>query len=131
MRPIKFSPAKHLIFHYHEYLPRHPNGVRFIAFDEQGDCVASGDYFSIGGGFVISETKIQKNGKNILYKTSEKNANQERGVALPFSNAEELLQNCKRENISIAQVVYQNELQWRNKEEIKKKVTKKYLSLLA
>jgi hypothetical protein len=128
MKPIKFDSEKHIIFHYYEYLPRHPNGVRFIAFDEQGDCLASGDFFSIGGGFIVSETKIHKNGKSIFQKTGEKNAKQEQGVmfsAFPFSNAEELLQNCKRENMSIAQVVYQNELRWHNKEEIKKKVTDK------
>src|SRR4051812_43747228 len=122
MNPIKFIPEKHLVFHYHESLPRHPNGMRFIAFDEQGDCVASGDFFSTGGGFIIGETEIHENKKNIIHKDSEMNSDlikQKQNVissAFPFSNAEGLLQTCKRENMTIAQMVYQNELQWRSKE---------------
>ena len=103
--------------------------MRFIAFDEQGDCVASGDFFSIGGGFVIGKTEMHENGKITLRRENEMNSDlveQEQNVissAFPFSNAERLLQICKRENMSIAQMVYQNELQWRSKEEIKKKVS--------
>jgi hypothetical protein len=125
MNPIKFIPEKHIVFHYHEFLPRHPNGMRFIAFDEQGDCVASGDFFSTGGGFIIGETEVYENRKNIFHKDSDLIKQNQNVIssAFPFSNAEELLQNCKRENMTIAQMVYQNELQWRSKEEIKKKVS--------
>ncbi|GBB87200.1 hypothetical protein RclHR1_13640004 [Rhizophagus clarus] len=124
MNPIKFIPEKHLVFHYHESLPKHPNGMRFIAFDEQGDCLASGDFFSTGGGFIIGEAEIHENRKNIFHRDNDLIKHKENVISsvFPFSNAEELLQNCKRENMTIAQMVYQNELQWRGKDEIKKKV---------
>ncbi|RGB28408.1 serine dehydratase alpha chain-domain-containing protein [Rhizophagus diaphanus] len=124
MNPIKFIPEKHIIFHYHESLPIHPNGMRFIAFDEQGDCVASSEFFSTGGGFIIGETEIHENRKNIFRKNNDliKQKQNAMSSAFPFSTAGELLQICKRENMTIAQMVYQNELQWRSKGEIKKKV---------
>ena len=39
-------------------------------------------------------------------------------AALPFNNCESLVQICETKNISIAQVVFQNELQWRSADEI-------------
>jgi hypothetical protein len=34
-------------------LPAHPNGLRFTVFDEKGDMLATNEYFSVGGGFVV------------------------------------------------------------------------------
>ena len=35
-------------------LPQHPNGLVFTLFNEEGDIVATNQYFSVGGGFVVS-----------------------------------------------------------------------------
>ena len=35
-------------------LPAHPNGLRFTLFNEDGDMLATNEYFSVGGGFVVS-----------------------------------------------------------------------------
>ena len=35
-------------------LPSHPNGLRFTVFNEAGDMLATNEYFSVGGGFVVS-----------------------------------------------------------------------------
>ena len=34
-------------------LPGHPNGMRFTIFSTEGDMLATNEYFSIGGGFVV------------------------------------------------------------------------------
>jgi hypothetical protein len=39
-------------------------------------------------------------------------------AALPYHNAETLLALCKSEKLSIAQIVFKNELQWRDSKEI-------------
>lgn len=39
-------------------------------------------------------------------------------AALPFKNATELMELCRREDTTIAQVVYENELRWRSAAEI-------------
>lgn len=129
---IQFDPAKDLVFHYFESLPQHPNGMRFCAFDNNGDLLATNEYFSIGGGFVVNERTQLAHGENVFYKgehDKESNKvipqtrrNQDLATAaLPFSNATELLQLCERENMTIAQVVYENELRWRSAEEIREK----------
>lgn len=36
-------------------LPAHPNGMRFSVFDKEGTLMATNEYFSVGGGFVVNE----------------------------------------------------------------------------
>lgn len=38
---IDFIFQKHLTMHYLESLPQHPNGMRFSAFDSEGDVVSN------------------------------------------------------------------------------------------
>lgn len=38
---ITFSPEKHLIFHFTQSLPQHPNGMRFSAYDKEGELIAT------------------------------------------------------------------------------------------
>ncbi|KAF9897592.1 hypothetical protein BX616_005304 [Lobosporangium transversale] len=131
---IKFDPAKDLVFHYFESLPQHPNGMRFCAFDDQGDLLATNEYFSIGGGFVVNERTQLAHGENVFYKNEQDKETKANKVipqtrrsqdlataALPFTNAQELLELCHRENMTIAQVVLENELRWRSMEDIKEK----------
>ncbi|KAG0326035.1 hypothetical protein BGZ99_010256 [Dissophora globulifera] len=131
---IKFDPSKDLVFHYFESLPQHPNGMRFCAFDSKGDLLATNEYFSIGGGFVVNERTQLAHGENVFYKGEQDEKTKANKVisqtrtsqdlataALPFTNATELLELCRRENMTIAQVVLENELRWRSMEEIKEK----------
>ncbi|KAJ3385699.1 hypothetical protein HDU92_002926 [Lobulomyces angularis] len=154
-KKITFDVERHLNFHFRESLPQHPNGMRFSAFDKTGELIATNEFFSIGGGFVVNEktTPITHQKENIFYKDnridhvslnldselhienvtldSEKKIissdttsitrteSTSISAALPFHDAESLLRVCERENLSIAQVVYKNELHWRSTEEIK------------
>ena len=56
---IPFNEATDLIFHEDESLPRHPNGMQFRAFDESGSEIQSGRFYSIGGGFIVSDEEAQ------------------------------------------------------------------------
>ncbi|HEY3927220.1 MAG TPA: serine dehydratase beta chain, partial [Candidatus Koribacter sp.] len=52
---ITFNESEHLLFHRDQMLPpnaktQHPNGMRFTAFDQNGESLAAETYFSIGGG---------------------------------------------------------------------------------
>ena len=130
---IHFDYDKHMIFNYFKTLPQHPNGLRFCAFDEKSNMVATNEYFSIGGGFVVNEDTQLDHGENVYYKEESRKEKKDMVaddrrqqdiavVSLPFSNAEELLKVCKRENMTIAQVVYENELRWSTHDEIKAKL---------
>lgn len=62
---ISFIPSKHLVFHFGVYLPSHPNGMRVSAYNTSGDLIATNEYYSIGGGFVVNEA-LKKN--NVYFK---------------------------------------------------------------
>src|ERR1700761_4009976 len=47
-REVVFDEARDLLFHNDMRLPQHPNGMRFSAFDANGDELAREAYFSIG-----------------------------------------------------------------------------------
>ena len=59
---IDFSPDRHLVYHFNQFLPQHPNGMRISSFDENGDMTCTNEFFSIGGGFVVNEkTQLEAN----------------------------------------------------------------------
>ena len=127
---ITFDYDKDMVFNYFKTLPQHPNGLRFCAYDKHANMVATNEYFSIGGGFVVNEKTQLDHGENVYYKQDETAAvvSDERReqdiavVSLPFRNSEELLAVCKRENMTIAQVVFENELKWSTPEAIREKL---------
>lgn len=125
---IDFDPTKDLVLKYGSSLPQHPNGMRLTAYTASGDMLATNEYFSIGGGFVVNDQTQMAHGENLYYKQyeSEKASvvrrEQDMAIAsLPFTNAVDLMRVCERENMTIAQVVYANELKWRSATEVRDK----------
>ena len=142
-KKIKFDINKDINWRKNEVLPRHPNGMQLSAFSTEGDLLATNTYYSIGGGFVISDQA--KINENIFYKEIKKsqadpsrreqhatlnesvgvenkdNANNN-DVPYPFHNAESLLELTKKHNLTIAQIVYNNELKWFTPGEINEKL---------
>jgi L-serine dehydratase len=109
---IAFDERADLVFHRRESLPFHANGMRFTAFDAADQVVATRTYYSVGGGFVVSE-EVAADGtrqKQIAPDTTV--------LPLPFHSGAELLELAKREQISIAEVMRRNERHWRTDEEI-------------
>ncbi|KAJ1920841.1 hypothetical protein H4219_001078 [Mycoemilia scoparia] len=134
---IRFNPEKDLTLHYYESLPQHPNGMRFSVFDKNGDLLATNEYFSIGGGFVVNERTQVAHGENVYYRdereTAVKASGSEGGdrqsqdlivAALPFTNGNDLLHLCHSENLTMAEVVFLNELQWRSRDDVIKSAYK-------
>ncbi|WP_457648457.1 L-serine ammonia-lyase [Profundibacter sp.] len=54
---LKFDPARDLVFDYDHPLSGHANGMILMATDAQGDVVLQETYYSIGGGFVVTEAE--------------------------------------------------------------------------
>jgi L-serine dehydratase len=107
VQPVAFVEKQHLLFK-RTSLPYHPNGMRFYAFDTNGQELYARTYYSVGGGFVVDE-QAQAGGS----------VEEVRPVPIPFDTAEELLQQCKRHHMSISQVMWQNELAWRPEAEVR------------
>jgi L-serine dehydratase len=107
-RIISLDPHTDLIFHRRKQLGTHPNGMLFSAFDEQGDCLLSARFFSVGGGFVV-QTDEQGQPQLVEGQTSLK---------YPFKSGRELLDQCEAQGYSISQLMLENERSWREKAEI-------------
>jgi L-serine dehydratase len=109
---IAFVEKEDLKFHRRESLPFHANGLRFMALDAAGSTLADRIYYSVGGGFVVSD-EVAADGsrqKVVAPDTTE--------LPLPFHSADELLQRTRQIGGSIAQVMRHNERHWRTDAEI-------------
>lgn len=104
--PVAFNRDTNLVFHFTETLPQHPNGMRITAFDHDGVKIHTQEYFSVGGGFIVSSDDhgAEYSGDNII-------------LPFPFSSADELMEICKHEGRSIAEIMMENEQSWRSSEE--------------
>lgn len=109
---LKFNEEKDLVMHRRKSLPRHSNGMIFLAFDKDGNEIAKKTYYSVGGGFVVNEdvdadTPIMEDNTKVKF---------------PFTTAAELIQTCKDEGICISTLMLENEKSWRTEEEVKSKL---------
>ncbi|MGI9274365.1 MAG: L-serine ammonia-lyase [Endozoicomonas sp.] len=101
---ITFDYDTQLIFHNGETLPEHPNAMRIFAADQNGIVVYYKTYLSIGGGFIVCADEFNKPAAN-TESTEELGST----IPYPFRNADELVNLCKRENLTIAELVIENE----------------------
>jgi L-serine dehydratase len=119
--PIAFDEKQDLVMNKRDKLPFHTNGMRFSAFDAAGDLIATRDYYSVGGGFVVNQD----------------DASVDRIVAdaslLPYSfrSAEELLEHGRRTGFTIARMMMENEKVWRSESQIKQGLGEIWLAMQA
>jgi L-serine dehydratase len=106
---INFDPGADLIFDFGEPLSRHTNGMRFVARDDSGSVVLTDDYFSIGGGFIVRGDEDEP-------------SSQAGEPPHPFSDGAGLLAQSEKSGLTIPDLVFQNELTWRSKEEVDQKL---------
>jgi len=100
-RQVIFDPEHDLVMNFGESLPQHPNGMRLTAYDSAGIVILNDVYFSIGGGFVLSQQEIE-NPQGLMSDALEE--------PYPFETGEQLLKVASDADLSIAQVVMANEL---------------------
>src|SRR3989442_5785329 len=101
-----------LVFLRRETLPFHANGMRFTAYDASGGELQNRIYYSVGGGFIVSDEVAADGTKQKVI------APDTTVLPLPFHSGAELLAVCEREGASIAQVMRRNERHWRTDAEI-------------
>jgi L-serine dehydratase len=102
-RTIKFDEARDLLFRRDTMIPpdakmQHPNGLRLTAFDAGGAALDRRIYFSIGGGFIVED--------GVDPQTLVQN---EKKIPFPFHTAAELLATAHANEISISQLMLENE----------------------
>ncbi|KAF5355225.1 hypothetical protein D9758_005974 [Tetrapyrgos nigripes] len=130
---IHYDMDRDMLWRWDRVLKTHPNGMRFSVFGEDGELLATNEYFSVGGGFVVNEkTKVDE---NLFYKGVDKRAvhgarlhqvhslsepletssqpspepPQLFGPPYPFESGSSLLALTRDHNMTISQIVYDNE----------------------
>ncbi len=105
---IAFNPAQDLIFKRRESLPFHANGMRLTAWDEHGKVLSERTYYSVGGGFVVSEGLAADGHKH------KQLAPDTTVLPYPFHSGADLLALTRLHQCSIADVMRRNEQHWRS-----------------
>jgi L-serine dehydratase len=113
--PLAFDPAQDLSFDYGPALPGHANGLILAATDAQGDVILQETFYSIGGGFVLTEAE-QQTAKAIA--ADPKQAGAPSPVPYPFQSAAEMLEMAAKSGLSIAAMKRANERKFRSDAEI-------------
>ncbi|TIX89046.1 L-serine ammonia-lyase [Rhizobium sp. P44RR-XXIV] len=100
----QFQPRTDLIFDKKVPLPGHANGMSFSAFDKDERLLVKRIYYSVGGGFVVTDTELEQ-----MKADKKKPAAAGDRVPFPFSSAKQMLEMAERSGLSIAQMKRANE----------------------
>ncbi|MEM9146480.1 MAG: L-serine ammonia-lyase [Pseudomonadota bacterium] len=100
--PLAFDPNADLIFDYGPALPRHANALVLSAWDGDGHLFQQETYYSIGGGFVLTEAEMEED-------AAQTGDDDRPAVPYPFSSADEMLAMAGASGRSIAAMKRHNE----------------------
>jgi L-serine dehydratase len=96
---IPYIFARDFEFNFKDLLPLHTNGMRFSAFDAEDNLLATKIYYSIGGGFIITEDE------NTTVELTPSLID----LPYPFDTTAQLLAQCAKANLTIAEIMMANE----------------------
>ncbi|MCE8007938.1 L-serine ammonia-lyase [Aestuariivita sp.] len=97
---LAFDPRTDLIFDFETPLTGHANGMILMATDAQGDIILQQVFYSIGGGFVMTEQEL----------AADKATDEGAPVPYPFKSAAEMLEMAKASGKTIAAMKRANEV---------------------
>jgi L-serine dehydratase len=102
---VRFDPAADLRFHRDQMYPdaevvTHPNGMRFSSLRDDGGVLFSQVYYSVGGGFIVTAEEMAAADGGV----------KKRDVPYPYSSADELLRMCEQNKMTIAEMIFANEV---------------------
>jgi L-serine dehydratase len=106
---VDFRIERDIHWHYKESLPYHPNALTLRAYDAQDGVLHQGTFYSVGGGFVVTEAEA----KSPAALTTGP------AIPFPFENAAELLSIAEREQVRIADIMMRNECATRSEQEVR------------
>ncbi len=108
---VAFNEKEDLLF-MRAPLPFHANGMRFVAYDAAGAELANRVYYSVGGGFIVSD-EVAADGSRQKVIAPDATV-----LPLPFTSGDALLVLTQQHGLSIAQIMRRNEQHWRSDAEI-------------
>ncbi|WKJ89614.1 L-serine ammonia-lyase [Methylomonas montana] len=111
--PIQFNEKADLLFQ-RKVLPYHSNGMRFTVFDAGGAELLQADYYSVGGGFVVTDAIAAADRLN----------NDDTCLPYPFKTGAAMLKLCTLHNKSISSLIMSNEKAWLSEAQIRQDLLK-------
>ena len=105
---LAFDPDRDLVFDYDRPIPGHPNALILSATDAQGDTILQETFYSIGGGFVVTEAEY----------AAGSGAAAQAAVPYPFDSAAAMLAMAADSGLSIAGMKRANERAFRSDADI-------------
>ncbi|NOV30305.1 L-serine ammonia-lyase [Methylomonas sp. ZR1] len=109
--PVAFNEKADLLFQ-RKVLPYHSNGMRFSVFGANGSELLQSDYYSVGGGFVVTDAAA----------AADRLSNDDTRLPYPFKTGAAILKLCATHNKSISDLMLSNEKAWLGEEEIRQKL---------
>ncbi len=108
---IAFNEREDLLFK-RKTLPFHANGMLLVALGAGQQPLLEKTYYSVGGGFVVTH---DAEGQPALVPDATP-------LPHPFRTGDELLHQCRSTGLSIAQLMWRNELVWRDADAIRQRL---------
>ncbi len=108
---LAFDPEADLVFDYGPALPLHANALAIEARDAEGNLHQRETYYSVGGGFVLTEAEMTADPRL-------RAVDGQTDVPFPFSTGAEMLEMAARSGLSIAEMKRANEETRRPRAEI-------------
>jgi len=106
---ITFAAADDIVLHRRKSLAFHSNAMQFLALDAAGRELSRRTYYSVGGGFVLTEDEAGE--KHIVADTTP--------VPYPFRTGAELLAHTRDSGLPVSAIMLANERVWRSEEQVR------------
>ena len=107
LHAVPYEEKTDLVFLRRQTLPYHPNGMRITAYGDGESELVSRVYYSVGGGFVVNEEAA---GADRIVEDSTE-------LPYPFHSGDQLLTQCAVNELSVSQLMLENEKAWRSEAE--------------
>lgn len=109
--PIPFNEKSDLLFQ-RKALPYHANGMRFTVFDAHAAPLKQADFYSVGGGFVVTNAEA----------AVDRLTHDDTRLPYPFTTGDGLLKLCSTHRKPVSALMMANEKAWQAEEEIRSKL---------
>ncbi|MBR1649309.1 MAG: L-serine ammonia-lyase [Alphaproteobacteria bacterium] len=98
IKKIPFDFEGDIVLEKKIFLEAHSNGMKFAAYDQKGNLLLEETYFSVGGGTIARSDEMENRIERKPYD-----------VPYQFNTCKELEQMCKKDQLTISEVVLKNE----------------------
>lgn len=105
---VSFNEKTDLLF-YRKALPYHANGMRFTGFGANNVELLQADYYSVGGGFVVTDATA----------ATDRITHDDTRLPYPFKTGDALLKLCATHQKPISSLMMNNEKAWLSEEQIR------------